>query len=37
MKYIYVKLIKKQLLTLEQVPLRWQAEVAALLEEDANA
>lgn len=34
MAQLYYDLIKKGLKTLEDVPLRWRDEVAALLEED---
>ena len=34
MKYVYVSLIQKGKLTLSQVPPMWQAEVAAILEEE---
>lgn len=34
MAKIYYDLIKKQLRTLEDVPLRWRVEVQSLLDED---
>jgi hypothetical protein len=36
MKYVYVSLIQKGKLTLSQVPSMWQAEVAAILEEEGR-
>jgi hypothetical protein len=36
MAQVYYNLIKKGLRTIEQVPIRWRAEVQALLDADAE-